>query len=324
MLNVWKFFLLFATAPTASEEGAGAPPVEPTPAVPSDSEDLITPGNQEPADPEFDEALEGLGAEESEPAAGTLPAEPSPVTPPPPPSAKAPAEPPVAAPPEPPVPPVAVEPQPPAEPPPSQPPAAPKVEEPAAPARTSEEVAAERAEGRKKWVSELEKKYAIPEDQYDALLTSPQTVLPILAAQVHAAVAEEVINTIISNLPQLVGGITTRMTQEQKYEADFFARWTKLNDAEGRKMVEKILPSYINSNPKVTVDDIMRDVGIMAMVALKRPIEASPTPGTPPPVVPTPPTPPAGYTPAAPGAGGGAPVKLGVWESMAEELIHED
>lgn len=334
MLNYW---LQFVRPLSAAPEGPGGEP----PAVPpaSGSEAQVPREDLDLDDPELDKAMEGLAGEPATPeekpavtpppppAAATPPAEPVPPATPP---APAPIEPPPAAatPAPSPTPPVAA--------PPASAPAAPPQPEvplpvpppvavqpaaaPAAPAKSQEEQERERSELRSKYISELEQQYAVPEDQVDALLTSPEKVLPNLAARVHLAVQEQTINAIVGALPQLIGNYIQQDAANRERQQAFFKTWPALSDVAGKQTVERLLKAYPVA-PGTTAEQVTREVGIAAMTILQRPIVPPTAPGTlaPPPAEP--------FRPAGPGGAGGVPgskPQLGLWEGLAEELLNED
>lgn len=322
-----------APADETPEPGEGG---NPTPPASADA-DLEQP------DPITDELLEkGLKGEEPEvptppapkdgepPAPAPAPKPPEPPAPPPappsPPAPKAPETPVV--PPAPPAPPApAVPPAPPA--PPAPPPSAPVPPAPPAPpappppaAPTAEQVAQQREAHRTAYLAEMEKTFAIPKEDYDALLANPETVLPRYAARVHVAAVEAAVGAVMANFEPLVMQVLERQKTYSKSEEEFFGMWPKLNNAEGRKEATRLMQAYVSTNQQVTREQAMKDVGLLVHAALRIPLDLAPS-GQPPVPPIAPPAPPA--PPAQPGAGGGAArvSQPTAWDKLDTELFSE-
>lgn len=224
----------------------------------------------------------------------------------------------------------AATPQPPvAQPPAPQPVAAPVPQPPATPeppkGPTPEEQEKQRKEQRTAYVEGLLKQYDIPKEQHEALLTSPETVLPRMFAEVHTRAAESAIATVLSNIEPIVVSILDKQRSRGETEKAFYGKWPKLDNEAGRRVVDRLMTSYITINRErgLTPDQILNDVGLMAMTELRIPLDI---PGSPPPAVPASPAfaPPA--PPAAPG-GGGMPQpsrRPGAWDAVDQELFGDE
>jgi len=186
----------------------------------------------------------------------------------------------------------------------------------------------EKEAARTKYLGELEAAYQVPVEDRDALLTSPETILPKLAARVHLQVSESVINAVIANLPQLVGNINVQERAAREHEDAYYNMWPALKDDEGKKTTNRLMLAYYQAAQQQGVipkrEQAMREVGITAMTVLQRQIVV---PGSAPAQAPAPTSTPAPFVPAGPGGAGAVPgsrPQLGVWEGLAEELLEED
>jgi hypothetical protein len=116
---------------------------------------------------------------------------------------------------------------------------------------------------REQAVSELTKVYAIPEEDIPRIMTEPETVLPRLMAQMHANIYEAAVQTVVSQLPQIMQMVTTRETESAKAKSAFFERWPDLAPFE-----QELIPmvqTYRALNPGAPVQTLIEQVGASAM-----------------------------------------------------------
>jgi hypothetical protein len=249
-----------------------------------------------------------------EPAPPASPPPQQPVVTPPvvaqPPAAQPPAEPPAATPPV-------------VEQPPAQPPAQPQAPKP----KTPEEEAAERQAAEEllaQRTAELETFYRLPEDLAGQMQTEPEVVLPKLAAKLHMAVREAVMQDVRRDMPGLFHGIQEIQRRESASKEAFYAANPDLKGYE--QQVLQVGMFFRQSNPNATPEEAIERVGNMTRMALGLPPKGSAaTPPATPPAAPQ--TRPAPFRPAAPGAAGpaAAPAPSGnPWEGLAEEFLEED
>lgn len=213
-----------------------------------------------------------------------------------------------------------------------EPPAeAPPVEEPppatAAAPQPTEEITPEETqtqdftEMRAKAEEELAQYYQLSEEDATAFQESPTQFLPKLASRMYLHMYENVVNGIMSALPQMIKNVQAQETAQTTAEQKFYDRWKKLDSEQGRAMVRKFGTAYRTANPETTLDDFIQDVGIQAMVALRLPIE-----GYEPPVQEeTPPT----NVPSSPPAGASRPAGIPTgsqnpFVALAEEFEEDD
>jgi len=190
--------------------------------------------------------------------------------------------------------------------------APPKVEEPAktdtpTPVVSEEDRKAQYDKDRAAAIARLTEQYAISEEQTPALITEPEKVLPVLMANMHARVMENVVSYLQQALPHAVRQVSSTETVQQAAAAKFFTEWPELNKPEFGESVARVLAGYRQANPKASQEDVIREGGVAALVSLRIPIpdrvltrhnvdRPDATKG-------------AAFTPAPTGAARGAPVK---------------
>lgn len=248
-------------------------------------------------------------------ATSPTPPAPTPAAPKPPVSPPAPA--PVAVPPAAVATPVPIPPTPAANPPavaPAVQPTAPVV--PPAPVKTPEQEQAEWAERRKGFITQLVNQYKVPEDKVALLEAEPATYLPELAAQLHANILEAAVNGIMAEMPRMWAGY---QAAEQRYAANeraFYTKWPELQKPEYGQVVASFAQTFRQLNPKATEQQVIDQVGIMAMTHLGLSGQPAAVPVGVPPVVPSSPVPivPGGGAPQLPQAQTPNP-----WELLSQE-----
>lgn len=170
----------------------------------------------------------------------------------------------------------------------------------------------------------MEQAFAIPAEEHDALLTQPHTVLPKYAARVHVAAVEAAIGAVRHALPQAVMQVLAQREQTSQTEKQFYERWPKLNNPQGKAEVERLMGVYIQMNKPQSIEQAINDVGLLVHANLRIPLDVPPgsTQSTPPA------SPPAGAPPppAQPGAAGGVPLVRTptVWDKVDQELFTDD
>lgn len=158
------------------------------------------------------------------------------------------------------------------------PPAA-KAETPPAepPAKSAEEVERERVAARQKVEDDLVKHYQIDEDTAAKLISEPETVLPRILAKVHMTAFADAMNTIQQRMPAFFEQYQQQGLRVQEGANQFFSEWPELKaavdkDAKVGEVISRTMTAYRAANPKMSPQDIIREGGLAALVALKLPI----------------------------------------------------
>lgn len=148
-----------------------------------------------------------------------------------------------------------------------------KAEEPAAPtaapvvpAKTPEQEKAEYD----KIVGDLQKAYAISEDDAEAIMSDPGTVIPKLMTNMHIKIMSTAANMMQSMLPQLVEQAISRNNATESLEKKFTSRWPDLNKKTDLQAVYQAVQTVRALNPTIAVDDLIEEVGPIAYALLKR------------------------------------------------------
>lgn len=152
-------------------------------------------------------------------------------------------------------------------------------EEPAAEAPVEPTLTLEQQqEEREKWRSDTVEalavgQYALTEEQADEYQTSPETLIPRLMSKVYLDAVENAAAAVMQMLPQAMAQMQVQTSQSDKLQDQFFTSWDKLNPEEHGSVLGKIGTTYRQNNPQASPEEFIRDVGAMAMVALKIPFE---------------------------------------------------
>lgn len=162
----------------------------------------------------------------------------------------------------------------------------------------------------------------------DKILEEPSEVLSGLAAELHMRVVESAVSGIMAQLPQYIGGYLQQQRDTEANETKFYQAWPQLAERkqDAAAVIGRFGAAYRQAHPGATMEDWIREVGAMTMVAMKiQPQAATPTPQAATPSTPQAAT--AGFSPAQPGSGGG-PVgtakPLNEWEELQQEFLQED
>jgi hypothetical protein len=184
--------------------------------------------------------------------------------------------------------------------PPPQPASTPEAVAPAAPVQPVAPV--DHAKQRTDYLGELEKSYAMTEDEGVELLRAPETVLPKLAAQLQLNVMEQVIQYVAQSLPQFVESHLGQQKANTENRKSFFEAWPDLDKPAYGETLTRIATTYRQQNPTATKEKAIKEIGAIAAIALG----VMPA-GAIPPTPPSPPQPPI-HRPIIPGGGGARPV----------------
>lgn len=208
---------------------------------------------------------------------------------------------------------------------------------PAPAAKTPEQIAAEAkaasdaaaAESAKQFDG-LVKQYALPDDLAARLATEPEQVLPFLAAKVHQHVEQQIVNKILSQIPQQIRNHLEGDRRNEEAKSAFYKAWPSLNFAEHHDKVMMVGQLFRQMNPNATAEQAIERIGQVVHAALGIPLPsrgngqgtpsagavaqvAAPRPGPQP------------FIPAG-GSGGRAatPAEANLFTELAEAMLSDD
>jgi hypothetical protein len=145
------------------------------------------------------------------------------------------------------------------------------------PAWSEEQIVAQRSHA----LAELEKRYALGEDDAAAMVSEPEVVLPKIAARMYMDIFDGVMRGVMAYIP---GSIQNTMRVQEKAtqdESDFYKAWPALNSAQHKGAVERMATMYRQANPQATKEAFIQDVGLLASVNLKLPLPGAQQPAAP-------------------------------------------
>ena len=111
--------------------------------------------------------------------------------------------------------------------------------------------------------------YALSEEEKNALISEPDTVLPRLAARMHVRMQVQTAQQIAQILPAMISQQIEQATKVQSLENSFFGQYPELNKPEYRQTVAESLAMIRQVNPQASREDVMRDGAALAAVRLK-------------------------------------------------------
>lgn len=164
--------------------------------------------------------------------------------------------------------------------------------------------------------------YNLSDEQFREVDENPREALPKLMSSVYLDAVQGAASTILGQLPQIMQAVNIRQAAEAKAETTFYEMFPALNDEKYKEHIAKVTNMHRQLNPKATVDEMIRDVGVQASVAFKLPIpeESRVVKRTVETVIPHVPAAAGGLKPSAPIA----PGSVNPFETMAEEIMKED
>jgi hypothetical protein len=165
-------------------------------------------------------------------------------------------------------------------------------------------------------LEQLSKQFPISQEDADLLVTSPEQVMPKLAANLFLRTYEAVMQGVRQQMPQMMMVATQMQEQKTTLENEFYSKWEGLDRQKHGELVNRYGMVYLQANPGASREDFIRDVGASAMVALGLPFQQmqQPAPQTPPPVQPSAPV----ARPAAPNG------PKNQFEALAADFEEED
>jgi hypothetical protein len=174
------------------------------------------------------------------------------------------------------------------------------------------------ADHRAKMIPELEKKYTFSDADKAAYLKDPTGYLAKAAAEMHYDVFMSMWQAFQAVLPQMLDQHQTRARSDQERENAFYTMWPKLKGKDDQ--VKRSVILYRTTNPQASEDEIIKQSGLHAMLALGiNPQEAATPPngsGT------TPPTRPAGVgSPGGSKPAGSSPKDQNLFADIASHVL---
>lgn len=112
--------------------------------------------------------------------------------------------------------------------------------------------------------------YALSDDDKNALIAEPDTVIPRLAARMHVRMQVQLAQQIAQILPGIVDNMIQQQGKVQKLEDQFFGKYPSLNKPEYRQTVQESLQMIRSVNPKANREQVMRDGAALAAVRLRQ------------------------------------------------------
>jgi hypothetical protein len=119
---------------------------------------------------------------------------------------------------------------------------------------------------RQQALASLAEQYRLSEDDATALQVEPEKVLPKLAANLHAAIYEAVLQRVVAETPALVSRSLEMRAQTQQAEEAFYARWGDLRP-HGQE-VQKVAAMWRQMYPSATLEQAIEGIGSSAMALL--------------------------------------------------------
>lgn len=156
-------------------------------------------------------------------------------------------------------------------------------EQPQPEEETPEQFEAKKAE----WLGKLAERYSISDEDAEALVTEPETVLPRLAANIHAAVMVDMAKAVEQMLPQLMGQFIQSQPQlissamqgyqtQQDAKAQFYQSYPQL---QGNEETVKVAALTVQQNfGNLGEAEQLEKVGQIALAMLGITPQAAPAP----------------------------------------------
>jgi len=135
----------------------------------------------------------------------------------------------------------------------------------------------------------LAQRYQLSEEDATALQVEPEKVLPKLAANLHAAIYEQVLQRVYAEAPALIERNLRAQEDTRRAEEAFYAKWGNLRQHEAE--VQRVAVMWRQMYPQATLEQAIDGIGAAANALLGLG-QAAPVAAAPPP--PAPPPPPAG------------------------------
>lgn len=119
---------------------------------------------------------------------------------------------------------------------------------------------------REKTLPELEKVFTLSDEEAAALDEQPSKVLPKLAAQLQYDVMMSTYNAVIQALPTVMGTFNKANDVATQAHTKFMETWPDLNSKKAEPIVKAAIQAYRASNPRASLEDTIKNAGVMAMI----------------------------------------------------------
>lgn len=113
-------------------------------------------------------------------------------------------------------------------------------------------------------MGELQKAYAISDEDADAILTDPKTAIPKLMANAHVKMMQTFHNMVQHMVPTLIDTHQTQSTSRQTLVQKFSAAWPDLVGKEHEQVVVAAIQTVRQLNPNIDTDTLIKKVGPVA------------------------------------------------------------
>jgi hypothetical protein len=111
--------------------------------------------------------------------------------------------------------------------------------------------------------------FKLTDKEIEALENNPVEVIPQLLAKAYVRAQRGALEQMGRLIPGMLQRQTAVMKKGQEHESKFFARWKDhLNPETHGETVRDLAVKYRQMNPQVPTEQMMEDVGLMAMVKL--------------------------------------------------------
>lgn len=124
----------------------------------------------------------------------------------------------------------------------------------------------QRQELRGQAVIQLAGGYQLSQEQLDLIETDPGRVLPTLAAELHLGIYEHVVNSVMQQLPAVLGSFMQVREVSARQEGDFFKKWPELSKYKEQTL--QMARMWREMNPTATEAQAIDGIGKAAMAAL--------------------------------------------------------
>lgn len=134
-------------------------------------------------------------------------------------------------------------------------------------------------------IQHMATQFALSEAEIQALETDIIGTLPQMMSKVFVRAQQTMFANLAKVIPAMLEQHRVSTQANQEAENQFFGQWPKLNKASHGALVKRLASAYRMANPQVAREQMMRDVGMLAMmqagIAIEMPGTGSPTTGVP-------------------------------------------
>lgn len=126
------------------------------------------------------------------------------------------------------------------------------------------------------WKGELEKQFAISDEDADLLASDPQKVFPKLAANLYMAAMQGVSQMLQQQLPRQVEQVQTQVVQRNKALEMFQSRWSDLVKPENEAYTVTALKTVKQQYPNASLEEVIEKAGVVAYALKGQPVPGAP------------------------------------------------